>query len=98
MARTAIRCGRLLDVAAGSYRQSATIVVQDDRVEAVVDSFDGPAGAPTVDLGALTVLPGLIDTHSHLVGEIQTAGVPRISSPSTATRCATSRCSSGRSS
>ena len=29
-----------------------------------------------IDLGALTVLPGLIDTHSHLVGEVQTAGVP----------------------
>jgi imidazolonepropionase-like amidohydrolase len=35
-----------------------------------------PDGARLVDLAGLTALPGLIDTHSHLVGEVQTAGVP----------------------
>ncbi len=73
----AIRVGRLLDVESGSQVPDRTILVRDARVEAVAGPDDGvPDDARLLDLGGLTVLPGLIDTHSHLVGEVQTAGVP----------------------
>ncbi len=73
----AIRTGHLLDVESGQMTQQRTILVTDGRITAVAAPDEGlPDGAALVDLGGLTVLPGLIDTHSHLVGEIQTAGVP----------------------
>jgi imidazolonepropionase-like amidohydrolase len=73
----AIRAGNLLDVEAGRLVGPRTLLVRDARVEAVAGPDDGtPDDAAVIDLTRLTVLPGLIDTHSHLVGEVQTAGVP----------------------
>ena len=75
----AIRVGRLLDVDSGAYRAQATILVRDGRVEAIAGPDDGlPDGARVIDLAGLTALPGLIDTHSHLIGDVQTAGVPGV--------------------
>lgn len=73
----AVRCGALLDVEAGRVRQEVVIHVDDDgRIAALAETGQGtPDGATIVDLTGLTVLPGLIDTHSHLVGDIQTAFV-----------------------
>lgn len=73
----AIRTGRLLDAQAGTYLERRTIIVRDGRVEAIAGPDDGaPDDARRIDLGGLTILPGLIDLHSHLVGEVQTAGIP----------------------
>ena len=75
--RRAVRAGRLLDVESGTTLPDRTLLIADGRVEAVLGPDDGlPDGTPVDDLGGLTVLPGLIDTHSHLVGDVQTAGVP----------------------
>ncbi len=73
----AVRTGRLLDVRAGDLVPDRVLLVRDARIAAVLGPDEGlPDGAPIVDLSGLTVLPGLIDTHSHLVGAIQDAGVP----------------------
>lgn len=75
--RVAVRVGRLLDVASGDALPDRTLLVRDGRIEAVARAGDGvPDDARVLDLGGLTVLPGFIDTHSHLVGEVQSAGVP----------------------
>ncbi len=66
-----IRVGRLLDVRAGTYRVDQGIVVEGDRIRQV-GAFDAikagtPKDATLLDLGRLTVLPGLIDCHAHLL-------------------------------
>ncbi len=74
----AIRCGRLLDVESGVITDDRVIHVDGDgRITAIGGADDGiPDGAAQLDLSGLTVLPGLIDVHTHLVGDVQTAGVP----------------------
>jgi imidazolonepropionase-like amidohydrolase len=75
--RLAIRAGDLLDLETGGSTPGRTLLVDDGRVEAVLAPDDGlPDGTPVVDLGGLTILPGLIDTHSHLIGNVQAVGVP----------------------
>jgi imidazolonepropionase-like amidohydrolase len=74
----AIRCGRLLDVERGEMSDGRVLHVGVDcRVAAIGSAGDGiPDDATTIDLSAYAVLPGLIDVHTHLVGDVQTAGVP----------------------
>jgi len=75
---SAVRCGGLLDPESGRVRRNVVVhVAEDGRITAIADDGDGiPDGVTIVDLTNLTVLPGLIDTHTHLVGEVQTAFVP----------------------
>jgi len=75
---TAIRCGRLLDVESGRVADGRVLHVgADGRIGSIGSVGDGsPDDAAIVDLSRYTVLPGLIDMHTHLVGDVQTAGVP----------------------
>ena len=66
---TVIRAARMLDVVSGRMLENASIVVQGDRITAV-NPTSSPAGARTIDLGDVTLLPGFIDAHTHLSGEI----------------------------
>lgn len=74
--RVLIRTGRLLDVRAASVLDRAAILVHGDRIAAVIPSGDPePDHDRTLDLSALTVLPGLIDCHVHLIGGVASGGV-----------------------
>jgi len=65
----AIRAGRLFDPATGRVTDNAIILVRGERVAAVGTDVDIPSGAEVIDLAGHTVLPGLIDTHTHLDGD-----------------------------
>jgi imidazolonepropionase-like amidohydrolase len=66
---TVVRAGRLLDPRSGAVLLNAVIVVEAGRVKAVGLSPSVPAGAREIDLSRFTVLPGLVDCHTHLVGD-----------------------------
>ena len=59
----------MLDVVSGRLLQNASVVVTGDRITAV-NPASVPAGARVVDLGDVTLLPGLMDLHTHLAGEL----------------------------
>jgi imidazolonepropionase-like amidohydrolase len=76
--RLVVRTGSLLDVRAGILLPDRALVVEEGRVAAVLPAGEAPSPAEieTLDLSGLCVVPGLIDSHSHLVGNVQEAGVP----------------------
>jgi imidazolonepropionase-like amidohydrolase len=63
----AVRCARLLDVKSGSLMRDAVILIEGGRIVDVGPGLPVPAGAQVIDLGGATVLPGLIDAHTHLL-------------------------------
>jgi imidazolonepropionase-like amidohydrolase len=63
---TVIRTGRLVDVDAGRVQTNQMILVRGDKIEAIGENLAIPAGATVIDLAKMTVLPGLIDCHTHL--------------------------------
>jgi imidazolonepropionase-like amidohydrolase len=65
-----VLAGRLVDVAAGDVLNDRAIVVDGDRIESVLPATEAPPAARTIDLSERTVLPGLIDSHAHLIGEM----------------------------
>jgi imidazolonepropionase-like amidohydrolase len=66
--RTLVRAAHLLDVHTGKTLDAETIVVSGDRIAAIAPTAATPAqpGDKVIDLGGLTVLPGMIDVHTHL--------------------------------
>jgi imidazolonepropionase-like amidohydrolase len=73
-----IRAGALIDGTSPQPRLHQEILIRGDRIAAVYPAGSKPAppGAALIDLGSATVLPGLIDTHTHvfLQGEEPSAG------------------------
>jgi imidazolonepropionase-like amidohydrolase len=61
-----LHAARLLQVDNGTLLQPGEILVEGDRIRAVGASVDHPQGAKIIDLGDVTLMPGLIDAHVHL--------------------------------
>ena len=68
---TYIKAGSLFDSRNGSVTRDAVIVVEDDRISAVGGAdTDIPDGATVIDLSSSFVLPGLMDMHTHVIGNL----------------------------
>jgi len=63
---TLIRAGKLVDVDAGRVLANQMILVRGGKIEAIGEHLAVPPAATLVDLSKMTVLPGLIDCHTHL--------------------------------
>ena len=62
---TAIKAGRLIDPETGTASANQVILIEGEKITAVGSNLAVPAGATVVDLSKLTVLPGLVDAHTH---------------------------------
>jgi imidazolonepropionase-like amidohydrolase len=71
--RFALRVGHLVDVDAGVVRDDVYVVIDGERVAAV--QKNAPTDLRIEDWSRYTVLPGLIDCHTHLIGDIESADV-----------------------
>ncbi|MGZ5198526.1 MAG: Xaa-Pro dipeptidase [Telluria sp.] len=72
----AVRAGKLVDVVNGKVLADQTIVIDGERITAVgpTGSVAVPANAHVIDLSKATVLPGLIDAHTHLTDDPHQSG------------------------
>jgi imidazolonepropionase-like amidohydrolase len=73
---TAIKAGRLIDPEAGAVLGDQLILIRDNKIEALGKGLAIPAGAKVIDLSKMTVLPGLIDCHTHLADGARDEGDP----------------------
>jgi len=67
---TLIKAGHLLDPRTGQITSPATVLIEGNKIKEVGSTLTAPAGAKTIDLGDATLLPGLIDSHTHLLLDV----------------------------
>ncbi len=72
----AIKAGRLIDVDAGKELTNQVILIRGNRIDAVGEALNIPVDATVIDLSSRTVLPGLIDCHTHLADGARDGGDP----------------------
>jgi imidazolonepropionase-like amidohydrolase len=70
-----VKAGRLVDPDSGAVLTDQTIVIRDHKIAEVGKGLAVPPGAKLIDLSSMTVLPGLIDCHTH-VADGQVGGEP----------------------
>ena len=64
--RKAVRAQAMLDVVAGRIVENPVVLIEGERITAVGPGLAIPPGSEVFDLGDVTILPGLIDCHTHL--------------------------------
>ncbi len=66
--RILVRAGHVIDVRTGNEPADQTVVIEGDRIKAITPTASTPAqpGDKEIDLKSMTVLPGLIDVHTHI--------------------------------
>src|SRR5437588_9601060 len=64
-----VRAARLLDPRTGNVLSPAAVLIEGDKIKLVgsPSQISAPGGSKTIDLGNATLLPGLIDSHTHLL-------------------------------
>lgn len=70
-----VETGRLIDVASGQMLSGQCVTIESDRISAVAPCGPTPTGAQRLDWSGFTVLPGLIDLHTHLADTGQSADI-----------------------
>ncbi len=65
--KVAIRAGRLIDGKSDTVLTNVMILVEGDRIVSVTPGGTAPAGVEVIDLSKSTVLPGLVDAHTHVL-------------------------------
>ncbi|MCB9056947.1 MAG: amidohydrolase family protein [Calditrichae bacterium] len=63
---TIIKCGTLIDGVSDAAKLNKYILIKDNIITAIKDEIDIPESATLIDLSSCTVLPGLIDAHTHI--------------------------------
>ena len=71
----AIRASRLIDGKGDTVVKDAVVLVVGEKIAAVGSGLAIPANAKVIDLGDSTLLPGLIDAHTHLLSEMDASNV-----------------------
>ncbi len=64
---TAIKCGRLIDGKSDKAIENTVIIIEGNKIKEVGRNLTIPTKAKVIDLSNATVLPGLIDTHTHVL-------------------------------
>ena len=65
--KVAVRAGRLIDSNGDAPIANALILIEGDQIVSVTAGGSAPAGVELIDLSKATVLPGLVDAHTHLL-------------------------------
>jgi imidazolonepropionase-like amidohydrolase len=74
LASVIVKAAKVLDVRKGSYLEKAAVWIEGERIKEIGPASDiqmhAPKDARIIDLGTATVLPGLIDCHTHLMARV----------------------------